>query len=343
MKAAILVKNKQPLVISEVEMPKTLEFGQVLVKIFYSGLCGSQVSEIDGLWGEDKNIPHLLGHEGSGIVLDIGPGVKTVRKDDHVVLHYMKSSGIESPTPKYKWGNKVVSAGGVTTFNNRAIVSENRVTKIPKDFDLKLAPVLGCAIPTAMGVINNEAQVKIGQSVVIFGLGGVGLAISQCASLASAYPIIGVDLHEKKIELAKKFGISHGFINKFETIENEIKKITGNDGADTVIDVTGNSKVIELCYKLTNSVGKTILCGIPRENDNISIFTKPLHFKKTLKGSQGGGSKPDIDIPRYIKLLSAKKINLNGFITHEYSLDEINDAISTLKKGQAGRIVIKMD
>ena len=107
----------------------------------------------------------------------------------------MKSSGIESPTPKYKWGNKVVSAGGVTTFNNRAIVSENRVTKIPKDFDLKLAPVLGCAIPTAMGVINNEAQVKIGQSVVIFGLGGVGLAISQCASLASAYPIIGVDLH----------------------------------------------------------------------------------------------------------------------------------------------------
>ena len=109
----------------------------LFVVIFTS--CGSQVSEIDGWWGEDKNIPHLLGHEGSGIVLDIGPGVKTVRKDDHVVLHYMKSSGIESPTPKYKWGNKVVSAGGVTTFNNRAIVSENRVTKIPKDFDLKLA------------------------------------------------------------------------------------------------------------------------------------------------------------------------------------------------------------
>ena len=138
MKAAILVKNKQPLAISEIEMPKTLEFGQVLVKIFYSGLCGSQVSEIDGSWGEDKNIPHLLGHEGSGIVLDTGPGVKTVSKDDHVVLHYMKSSGLESPTPKYKWGDKIVSAGGVTTFNIRAIVSENRLTKIPKDFDLKM-------------------------------------------------------------------------------------------------------------------------------------------------------------------------------------------------------------
>jgi len=343
MKAAILVKNKQPLVVSEIEMPKTLEFGQILVKIFYSGLCGSQVSEIDGFWGEDKNIPHLLGHEGSGIVLDTGPGVKTVNKNDHVVLHYMKSSGIESPTPKYKWGDKIVSAGGVTTFNNQAIVSENRLTKIPKDFDLKMAPIFGCAIPTAMGVINNDAQIKIGQSLVIFGLGGVGLAICQCASLVSAYPIIGVDLYESKINLAKKFGISHGFINKPEMIDNEIRKIVGSDGADTVIDVTGNSKVIEQCYKLTNPVGKTILCGIPKEHDNVSIFTKPLHFKKILKGSQGGSSKPDIDIPRYIKLLSAKKINLKEIITHEYSLDNINDAISTLRKGQAGRIIIKMD
>ena len=342
MKAAILVNIKKPLVVSEIEMPKTLEFGQVLVKIFYSGLCGSQVSEIDGSWGEDKNIPHLLGHEGSGIVLDTGPGVKTVNKNDHVVLHYMKSSGIESPTPKYKWGNKIVSAGGVTTFNNRAIVSENRLTKIPKDFDLKMAPLFGCAIPTAMGVINNDAQIKIGQSLVIFGLGGIGLAICQCASLVSAYPIIGVDLHESKINLAKKFGISHGFINKFETIDEEIRKIVGSSGADTVIDVTGNVKVIEQCYKLTNPVGKTILCGVPKNDDNVSIFTKPLR-NKILKGSYGGSAKPDIDIPRYIKLLSAKKVNLKEFITHEYSLDNINDAISTLRKGQAGRIIVKMD
>ena len=341
MKAAILVENKKPLVVTEVEMPKKLEFGQVLVKIFYSGLCGSQVSEIDGLWGEDKNIPHLLGHEGSGVVLDFGPGVKTVLKGDHIVLHYMKSSGIDSPTPKYKWGEKIVSAGGVTTFNTHAIVSENRITKIPKDFDLRLAPVLGCAIPTAMGVINNEAEIKIGQSVVVFGLGGVGLAISQCASLTSAHPIIGIDLHKSKIDLAKKFGVTHGLINN-PSIEQDIRSITGNNGADTVIDVTGNSKIIELCYKVTSPVGKTILCGIPKENDNISIFTKPLHFHKTLKGSKGGGSKPDIDIPRYIKLLAAKKVHLDKFITHEYPLEKINEAITTLKSGEAGRIVIKM-
>ena len=343
MKAAILVNIKKPLVVSELEMPKTLEFGQVLVKIHYSGFCGSQLSEIDGSWGEDKNIPHLLGHEGSGIVLDTGPGVRTVSKDDHVVCHYMESSGLESPTPKYKWGDKIVSAGGVTTFNNRAIISENRLTKIHKDFDLRMAPLFGCTIPTAWGIINNEAQIKIGQSLVIFGLGGVGLAMCQCASLVSAYPIIGVDLHENKINLAKKFGISHGFINKFETIDEEIRKIVGSSGADTVIDVTGNVKVIEQCYKLTNPVGKTILCGIPNEGHNVSIFTKPLHLGKTLKGSRGGSSKPDIDIPRYIKILSAKKINLNNLITHEYSLENINDAVSTLRKGQAGRIIIKMD
>ena len=169
MKAAILTNNKKPLVIAELEMPKTLEFGQVLVKVYYSGLCGAQLNEIDGAKGEDKFLPHLLGHEGSGLVLDIGPGVKTVSKGDHVVLHWRQGSGIQSPTPKYKWGDKVVNAGWVTTFNNQAIVSENRLTKIPKDFDLRIALLFGCAITTAMGVVNNDAQIKIGQSLIIFG------------------------------------------------------------------------------------------------------------------------------------------------------------------------------
>ena len=343
MKAAILTDIKKPLVVSELEMPKTLEFGQVLVKIYYSGFCGSQLTEINGSRGEDKNIPHLLGHEGSGLVLDMGPGITTVSKGDHVVLHYMRSLGIESPTPKYKWGGKIVSGGGVTTFNNRAIVSENRLTKIPKDLDLRIAPLFGCAITTGFGVINNEAQVKIGESVIIFGLGGVGLSICQAASLVSAYPIIGVDLYDSKINLAKRFGLTHGFINDSEKIDNEVRKIVGMNGADVVVDVTGNSKAIELCYRLTKPNGKTILCGQPKKGDNISINTLPLHFNKILKGSYGGDSKPHIDIPNYIKLLSTKKIDLNSLITHEYSLENINDAVSTLRGGQAGRVIIKMD
>ena len=137
MKAAILINNRKPLVITDVELPKILEFGQVLVKVFYSGLCGAQLNEIDGVKGKDKFLPHLLGHEGSGLVLNTGPGVTTVKKGDHVVLHWRPSLGIQSPTPKYKWGSKTVNAGWVTTFNNQAVISENRLTKIPKNFDKK--------------------------------------------------------------------------------------------------------------------------------------------------------------------------------------------------------------
>ena len=198
MKAAILVKSKRPLVVSKLQRPTRLEFGQVLVKIFYSGICGAQLNEIDAAKGKDKFLPHLLGHEGSGKVLDIGPGVKTVKKNDHVVLHWRQSDGIQSPTPSYKMGEKTINAGWVTTFNDEAIISENRLTTIPKDFDLKIAPLFGCVVTTAIGIINNDAQVKVGQSVLIFGMGGVGSSISQACSLVSANPVIGVDLHKFK-------------------------------------------------------------------------------------------------------------------------------------------------
>jgi Zn-dependent alcohol dehydrogenase len=343
MKAAILINNKKPLVVAELELPKTLEYGQVLVKVFYSGLCGAQLNEIDGTKGKDKFLPHLLGHEGSGLVLNTGPGVTTVKKRDHVVLHWRPSTGIQSPTPKYKWGNKTINAGWITTFNNQAVISENRLTKIPKSFDLKIAPLFGCAMTTAMGVVNNDAKVKIGESVVIFGLGGVGLAICQTASLVSAYPLVGVDLYKNKINLAKKFGMSHGFIHDFKKIDKSIKKIVGEKGADVVIDTTGNTRVIEQCYRLTHPDGKTILCGVTKKNHNVSIYTLPLHFKKVFKGSHGGDSKPDVDIPRFIRLLNSKKMNLSKIITHEYSLDNINRAIKTLRSGKAGRIIIKMD
>ena len=343
MKAAILINNKKPLVVAELELPKTLEYGQVLVKVFYSGLCGAQLNEIDGTKGKDKFLPHLLGHEGSGLVLNTGPGVTTVKKRDHVVLHWRPSTGIQSPTPKYKWGNKTINAGWITTFNNQAVISENRLTKIPKSFDLKIAPLFGCAMTTAIGVVNNDAKVKIGESVVIFGLGGLGLSICQTASLVSAYPLVGVDLYKNKINLAKKFGMSHGFIHDFKKIDKSIKKIVGEKGADVVIDTTGNTRVIEQCYRLTHPDGKTILCGVTKKNHNVSIYTLPLHFKKVFKGSHGGDSKPDVDIPRFIRLLNSKKMNLSKIITHEYSLDNINRAIKTLRSGKAGRIIIKMD
>ena len=196
MKAAILTQSKQPLEVAEIDLPENLDFGQVLVKIHFSGICGAQINEIDAVKGPDKFLPHLLGHEASGEVLEIGTGVKTVKVGNHVVLHWRPSSGIQSETPKYLWEGKEVNAGWVTTFNEQAIVSENRLTVIPKSFDMRLAPLFGCAVTTAFGVINNDAQVRVGQSVLIFGLGGVGLNIAQAASMVSANPVIGIDLLE---------------------------------------------------------------------------------------------------------------------------------------------------
>ena len=341
MKAAILVKSKEDLVIRDIELPKKLFFGQVLVKIKYSGICGAQLNEIDAVKGKDNFLPHLLGHEGSGIVEKVGEGVKTVKKGDHVVLHWRKGSGIESQTPKYLLGRKTINAGWVTTFNEKAIVSENRITKIPKNFDLKLAPLFGCSITTAFGVVNNDAKIKIGESVVIFGVGGVGLNIAQASSMVSAFPIIGVDINQFKLNLGKKFGLTHPLLFTKKNIQKKIDKILKGEKPDIVIDTTGISDVIELAYSITSSKGKTILVGVPK--DKISIYSLPLHFEKIITGSHGGDSNPDYDIKRYIQLFKGKKINLSKIITNEFSLDEINKAIKLFRKGNVGRIIINME
>ena len=343
MKAAILAELNKPLVIAEVEPPKELVCGQVLVKVHYSGICGSQINEIEGVKGPDKFLPHLLGHEGSGTVLDIGRGVKTVKKGDHIVMHWRPSNGLQSEAPPYQWDGQRVNAGWVTTFNEYAVVSENRLTPIPKDFDLRLATLFGCAVTTAMGVINNDAHVKIGQSVVIFGVGGVGVNIVQAADMVSAHPIVGVDLYDPKLEMSKQFGATHCFnSNNTLDLEAEIREVVGQDGADVIIDTTGNARVIEMAYKLTHPDGKTILVGVPRKGDNVSIYTLPLHFKKVLTGSHGGSAEPHIDIPRYIRLYNTGKLKLDGLITHEFGLDEINEAIKVIRGGKAGRCVIFM-
>ena len=342
MKAAILVENEQPLIIDEITLPESMDFGQVLVDLHYSGICGAQINEIDAVKGPDKFLPHLLGHEGSGVVKEVVLGVSTVKVGDHVVLHWRPSSGIQSPTPKYSWGKKTVNAGWVTTFNEQAIVSENRLTVIPDDLDMKLAPLFGCAVTTAFGVVNNDAQIKIGQSVLVFGIGGVGINIIQAASLVSATPIVGVDLIEHKLEMGKKFGLTHGLIGGEDDLTTRVCNIVGSQGADVVIETTGNSRVIEEAYKLTHPDGKTILVGVPKKGDNISIPSLPLHFNKVLTGSHGGGAEPDKDIPRIIRLMNAGQLSFDGLITHEFPLDGINEAIRIFRSGEAGRIVLDL-
>ena len=171
-KAAIVEEFNKPLIIEQLEIP-TLKCGQVLVRVCCSGVCGAQLCHIAGIGTKKEFLPFLLGHEGSGEIVDIGNSVKYVKKGDRVVLHWRPGIGIESEFPKYtKQNGSVVGAGLVTTFNDYAVVSENRVTKISKDIPHEIAALMGCCVTTAFGLINNEACLKIGQSIVIFGCGG---------------------------------------------------------------------------------------------------------------------------------------------------------------------------
>ena len=342
-KAAILVEQKSPLVIADIDLPLRLEYGQVLVKVVCSGICGSQIGEIDGVKGPDAFLPHLLGHEGGGIVEEIGPGVTKVKERDHVVMHWRKGAGIEAPTPQYKWGDKTVNAGWITTFNEYAVVSENRLTPIPDDIDFEIAALMGCAVTTGLGVVSNNAKIKIGESVVVFGAGGVGLNVIQGARLVSAYPIIAVDLYDNKLEMARLMGATHVINSSRTEPRDKVLQLVGASYADVVIDNTGLPEVIRLAYELTRPGGKTILVGVPKKGDNVSIYTLPLHFGKIITGSHGGETNPTEDIPRYLKVYKARILELQNLITHRFNLSEINETIGLMKSGTvSGRCIIRM-
>ncbi len=253
----------------------------------------------------------------------------------------MKGKGIESKPPVYQWKGKPLNAGWVTTFNEYAVVSENRLTVIPDDFDLEVAPLFGCAVTTGLGVINNNARVKIGESIIVFGAGGIGLNVIQGAALVSAFPIIAVDLYANKLELAKRMGASHLIQYRPENLKQDIENITGAGGADVAVDNTGNPAIIQLAYELTKPQGRTILVGVPKKGNMISIYSLPLHFGKVLTGSHGGETEPHEDIPRYIRLFQSNRLELKELITDRFTLDEISAAIEKMKMGEiAGRCLV---
>lgn len=341
-KAAILRESRQPLVVDEIVLPEELLAGQVLVKVLYTTICGAQLNEIEAAKGPDKFLPHLLGHEASATVVEIGPGVKRVSPGDTVVLHWRPSAGIQSDPPAYRWQNARLNAGWVTTFNEYAVVSENRMTPISQDTDLKTATLYGCAVTTAAGVVNNDAGVRVGESVLVFGAGGVGLNVVQFASLAGAYPIVAVDLVDAKLASAAEHGATDVIdASEVQDVDGAVRRIVGAAGADNVIETTGAKTVIETAYELTHPDGTCVLVGVPREK--VSIFTLPIHFNKVLTGSHGGDAKPDRDIPRLMRLQDSGRLDLSKLITHEFELDQINEALDTVRSGQAGRVLVKVD
>ena len=334
MKAAILEKIDAPLAVRDVELTE-LKFGQVLVKVLVSGLCGAQLHEIRGHKGNAKFLPHLMGHEGCGIVEEVGLGVTTVKPGDKVVMHWRLGEGMEAPFPNYVLDGKTISSGKVTTLSEYSIVSENRVTAIPPETPSVLAAMLGCSLTTALGIIDNECDLKFGETVAIIGCGGVGLNLIQAATMRSPLKIYGVDINRQMIDLTYIMGATL-FTESINDIEKSI---------DVIIDTTGIPQVIADAYDKLAPSGRLILVGQPAPGKSVELPNAVSMFDgtgKSVKATQGGRTIPHVDIPRYIELASRGIISYEQLHTDTFTLDEVNDAFDLLKSGSAGRIMIKI-
>ena len=334
MKAAVLETINHPLSIREVELTD-LKVGQVLIKIIVSGLCGAQLHEIRGHKGNAKFLPHLMGHEGCGIVESVGPGVTTVKVGDKVVMHWRPGSGIESPFPKYLLNDKWMSSGKCTTLSEYSIVSENRVTTVPQDTPPDLCAILGCALTTAMGIIDNEVDLKFGESVAVVGCGGVGLNLIQAAALKSACPIHAVDNNSNKRDLC--------FIAGATIFTESIDELT--EKVDVIIDTTGIPEVISSCVSKLSGKGRMILVGQPAPGRGVEVMNAVNLFSgmgQTIKATQGGKTNPAEDIPRYVRMHKEGLLDIKQFVTHRFKLEQVNEAFDLLRSGNAGRIIIEI-
>lgn len=331
--AAILRKSKQPLSVEQIEFRDLLAPGQVLVQIQRTAICGSQIGEISAVKGPDPYLPHLLGHEAIGLVVDHGDSKKCA-DGDQVVLHWIKGSGRNAATPRYFSGAEEINAGQITTFGEYAVVSENRITVIPF-VDPELANVfsiLGCALLTSYGTLLHVIGTKFLSKILVLGGGGLGQATIFMANAISKCDIVLVEPNSARKTYCQKLGAQ----TTFESIENLDKNLCFS----SVIDTTGVPKVIEGAYPLLENPGVMALVGVTPSGEKIAVDPMPLHYGREIKGVYGGNSVPEIDLPRIIE--SIRKSGRHSILRFdEYKLSQINEAIDSLKSGYVvGRAVL---
>ena len=329
-KAAVLRNIGDPLVIEELEIPK-LEAGQVLVKILYSGLCRSNINEINGHKGAEF-IPHLTGHEASAVVIEVGGGVTKVREGDYVVCSWIKGSGLEAQAVKYKSDKGLVNAGTCSTFSEYAVVSENRVVRICEEVKSDVAALLGCAVPTGAGIIDNEI-LKLKQKVAVFGIGGIGASIlMRATALNRNLDCIAFDVMPWKLVWAKvRLGVMA--INSSQFNHSGV--------FDLAIECSGNRSAMEMAFECLKNNGTAIIAGNLEPGERISIDPFDLVKGKKLRGTWGGECFLDTDIPFYAQEYLKGKFPFGKLITKIYSFDQINDGIRDLEEGNLIRGVVK--
>lgn len=338
--AAILEQLNKPLIIKKIKIPELLP-GQVLVKVLYSGVCRSQLMEARGGRGEDKWLPHLLGHEGSGIVVSVGVGVTKVKPNDHVILGWVKGEGLDAPGAKYLSDDKIINSGKVTTFSNYSIISENRLVIKPPSLPFDLAVLFGCALPTGAGMVINELKPNVDQSVIVLGLGGIGLSALMALKAIGVRTIIGMDISDKKLGFAKTIGATYTFSCNDDGVREVINLTRG--GADICIESAGQISTIEIGFSLIRkNGGKLLFSSHPPEGQMIRLAPHELISGKKISGSWGGATMPDKDIPRFHSIFETANIQLESLLTKRYSIEQVNEALEDLESGKVFRPLIEM-
>ncbi|HZR68091.1 MAG TPA: S-(hydroxymethyl)glutathione dehydrogenase/class III alcohol dehydrogenase [Burkholderiales bacterium] len=362
-KAAIAVEAGKPLVIETVDLegPKA---GEVLVEIKATGVCHTDEYTRSGQDSEGL-FPSILGHEGAGIVVDVGAGVTSVQKGDHVIPLYTpecrqcksclsrktnlctairatQGKGLmPDGSSRFSLNGKAIHHYmGCSTFANLTVLPEIAVAKIRADAPFDKVCYIGCGVTTGIGAVINTAKVEPGANVVVFGLGGIGLNVVQGARMAGANRIVGVDLNPKREALARKFGLTH-FVNpKGKDVVSEIVEITGG-GADYSFECIGNVEVmrqaLECCHR---GWGVSVIIGVAGAGQEIRTRPFQLVTGRVWKGTAFGGARGRTDVPRIVDWYMEKKINIDDLITHTMPLKDINKAFDLMHAGESIRSVV---
>lgn len=361
-KAAILTAPRQPFVIEEIELDAP-QAGEVLVKLVASGVCHSDYHLVTG--DTQHPLPVIAGHEGAGIVEAVGAGVTRVEVGDHVSLNWTPDCGecfycqhgqpnlcdtftdpiwagtmLDGTSRVHQDGRDIFLYCGLGTFAEYTIVAQQSCVPIRRDVPLKVAALIGCAVATGVGATLYTSPVRPGESIVVFGCGGIGLNILQGAALCGAEKIIAVDTNEAKMAMARQFGATHTLLSDENTNE-QLKSLTGGRGADHVFEAVGLPKLQELGLEATRPGGSLILVGLAPMGTGTNLPGAVLtRQEKTVKGSYYGSVHARRDFPMLLDLYMAGNLKLNELISREYKLDEINEAFAAMLTGEVARGVI---
>jgi NDMA-dependent alcohol dehydrogenase len=355
--AAVLNANHEPLNVEPLDVRDPRE-GDVLVRLGASGVCHSDLHAITG--DLPMPLPCVLGHEGAGVVEAVGPGVQRVKQGDHVVLNwvpfcgacwyctsgnaylcetgYVKAMGAEV---FHRNGTTIGQFAGIGSMTELTVVPETACIPIDADIPLDRACLIGCGVMTGVGAVINTARVQPGQSVAVFGAGGVGLNVVQGAVLAGADPIIAIDLNERKLGFAKQFGATHTVNAGSTDPVSAVLELTGMRGADYAFEVIGRPEVVQQAFMAVRRGGKAVVVGVPPATAMVSVpgMLLPL-AEKSIIGSLYGSANMARDVPRLIQLYRAGKLKLDELITRRYRLAQVNEAFSAMEKGEVARGVI---